>query len=188
MHSARCHAPACARTHANLLASCRTHTTAQVAKSVHYCEATKAFTTMEYRDVTALAGLPTSAGGCVRVCVAGRRAARGPPVCRVCQCGPQQACGACSKQAVWGGPRAQTVKLPPWFCCPSPPPSAVYPIKDANGNLLTTEYGMCLYKDSQTITVQVRGPLTPHPTVLGTGRSGWGLEGWKWRGAGGTCA
>jgi len=52
-----------------------------VAKSVHYCEATKAFTTMEYRDVTALAGLPTSAGVCVRVCGAGRKAARGPPVC-----------------------------------------------------------------------------------------------------------
>lgn len=32
-----------------------------MAKSVHYCEATKAFTTREYRDVTALSGLPTGA-------------------------------------------------------------------------------------------------------------------------------
>lgn len=28
---------------------------------MHYCETTKAFTTMEYRDVTALSGLPTGA-------------------------------------------------------------------------------------------------------------------------------
>ena len=33
----------------------------KVTKSVHYCEATKAFTTREYRDVTALTGLPTGA-------------------------------------------------------------------------------------------------------------------------------
>ena len=65
---------------------------AQVVKSVHYCEATKAFTTMEYRDVSALGGLPTS---------------------------------------------------------------AVYPSKDSSGNTLTTEYGMCKYKDSQTIAMQV---------------------------------
>ena len=65
----------------------------QVTKSVHYCDATKAFTTMEYRDVTALSGLPTS---------------------------------------------------------------SVYPTKDSQGNPLTTEYGLCTYKDSQTINVQVR--------------------------------
>eukprot|EP00983_Pelagomonas_calceolata_P068129 1149775-Pelagomonas_calceolata.AAC.3 len=76
----------------------------QVAKSVHYCEATKAFTTMEYRDVTALSGLPTS---------------------------------------------------------------AVYPNKDSSGNHLTTEYGMCTYKDSQTITMQTR-----HGFHLGTSRQG----------------
>ncbi|KAF5830011.1 MCM2/3/5 family-domain-containing protein [Dunaliella salina] len=70
----------------------------KVAKSVHYCEATKAFTTMEYRDVTALSGLPTS---------------------------------------------------------------AVYPNKDSNGNHLTTEYGMCTYKDSQTITMQELPEIAP---------------------------
>jgi len=70
----------------------------KVAKSVHYCEATKAFTTMEYRDVTALSGLPTS---------------------------------------------------------------AVYPNKDSSGNHLTTEYGMCTYKDSQTITMQELPEIAP---------------------------
>jgi len=63
----------------------------KLVKSVHYCEATKAFTTMEYRDVTALSGMPTS---------------------------------------------------------------STYPTRDSNGNLLTTEFGMCQYKDSQTVTVQ----------------------------------
>ncbi len=33
----------------------------QIVKSTHYCEKTKAFTVMEYRDVTALSGAPTSA-------------------------------------------------------------------------------------------------------------------------------
>ena len=33
----------------------------KVVRSVHYCEETKAFTTREYRDVTALTGLPTGA-------------------------------------------------------------------------------------------------------------------------------
>mmetsp|Transcript_27203 Transcript_27203/g.59413 ORF Transcript_27203/g.59413 Transcript_27203/m.59413 type:complete len:877 (-) Transcript_27203:705-3335(-) len=63
----------------------------KVVKSVHYCEATKAFTSREYRDVTALSGLPTG---------------------------------------------------------------AQYPQKDDHGNLLTTEYGLCQYKDSQMIAVQ----------------------------------
>jgi hypothetical protein len=57
------------------------HTCAQIVRSTHYCEATKAFTVMEYRDVTALGG------------------------------------GA--------------------------PTSSVYPTRDAEGNLLTTEFGLC---------------------------------------------
>ena len=34
------------------------------------------------------------------------------------------------------------------------PTGAVYPTRDDDGNLLTTEYGLCEYKDSQTVTVQ----------------------------------
>ncbi len=38
------------------------------------------------------------------------------------------------------------------------PTSAIYPTKDAEGNLLTTEYGMCKFRDNQNISIQVRGP------------------------------
>ena len=31
---------------------------------------------------------------------------------------------------------------------------AQYPTKDDNGNLLTTEYGLCVYRDSQVVTIQ----------------------------------
>ena len=34
------------------------------------------------------------------------------------------------------------------------PTGSVYPTKDDAGNLLTTEYGLCVYRDSQQITVQ----------------------------------
>lgn len=34
------------------------------------------------------------------------------------------------------------------------PSSALYPTKDEDGNLLETEYGLCIYKDHQTITIQ----------------------------------
>ncbi|XP_055385003.1 DNA replication licensing factor Mcm3 [Condylostylus longicornis] len=34
------------------------------------------------------------------------------------------------------------------------PSSAVYPTKDDEGNLLETEFGLCTYKDHQTITIQ----------------------------------
>ena len=34
------------------------------------------------------------------------------------------------------------------------PTGSVYPTKDDAGNLLTTEYGMCVYRDSQHVTVQ----------------------------------
>ncbi|KAG1666483.1 hypothetical protein FOA52_004865 [Chlamydomonas sp. UWO 241] len=63
----------------------------KVVKSVHYCETTRAFTSREYRDVSALSGLPTG---------------------------------------------------------------AQYPTKDDSGNLLTTEYGLSVYKDSQMVTIQ----------------------------------
>lgn len=34
------------------------------------------------------------------------------------------------------------------------PSSAVYPTKDEDGNLLETEYGLSIYKDHQTLTIQ----------------------------------
>lgn len=35
------------------------------------------------------------------------------------------------------------------------PTSTAYPTRDENGNLLTTEFGMCVYKNHQVITIQV---------------------------------
>lgn len=35
------------------------------------------------------------------------------------------------------------------------PSAGAYPTKDENGNLLETEYGLSVYRDHQTITVQV---------------------------------
>lgn len=63
----------------------------KVVRSVHFCEATKAFTTREYKDVTSNSEIPTT---------------------------------------------------------------TAYPTKDDSGNLLTTEYGLCLYKDHQVVTMQ----------------------------------
>ncbi|CAM0955006.1 unnamed protein product [Alopecurus aequalis] len=63
----------------------------KVVKSVHYCPATSAFLSREYRDITSFVGLPTG---------------------------------------------------------------SVYPTRDENGNLLVTEYGMCQYKDHQTLSMQ----------------------------------
>jgi DNA replication licensing factor MCM3 len=37
----------------------------------------------------------------------------------------------------------------------------VYPTKDDNGNLLSTEYGLCIYKDHQTITIQEMPEKSP---------------------------
>ncbi|KAK4794320.1 hypothetical protein SAY86_012314 [Trapa natans] len=34
------------------------------------------------------------------------------------------------------------------------PTGSVYPTKDENGNLLVTEYGLCQYKDHQTLSIQ----------------------------------
>ncbi|XP_064480303.1 zygotic DNA replication licensing factor mcm3-like [Ornithodoros turicata] len=34
------------------------------------------------------------------------------------------------------------------------PSSTVYPVKDEDGNLLETEFGLCAYKDHQTLTIQ----------------------------------
>ena len=63
--------------HFHTSAHTHTHLLTQVVKSVHYCEATKLFTTREYRDVTSLAGLPTSAQYPTKVCVGGGGGARG---------------------------------------------------------------------------------------------------------------
>lgn len=51
-----------------------------------------------------------------------------------------------------------------------PPTGSVYPTKDAEGNKLETDYGMCIFKNCQTITLQVRrcgrslSPLSPSLT------------------------
>ena len=34
------------------------------------------------------------------------------------------------------------------------PTTSVYPTKDENGNPYQTEYGLCVYKDHQTVTLQ----------------------------------
>ena len=36
------------------------------------------------------------------------------------------------------------------------PSSNSYPTKDDDNNPLETEYGMCVYKDHQTLTIQVK--------------------------------
>eukprot|EP00696_Hemimastix_kukwesjijk_P005438 gnl/Hemi2/16879_TR5613_c0_g1_i1.p1 gnl/Hemi2/16879_TR5613_c0_g1~~gnl/Hemi2/16879_TR5613_c0_g1_i1.p1 ORF type:complete len:818 (+),score=225.46 gnl/Hemi2/16879_TR5613_c0_g1_i1:87-2540(+) len=64
----------------------------KIVQSVHYCKATKKFTTQEYREATSMK--------------------------------------------------------------PGPPTGSTYPTKDDDGNLLTTEYGLSVYKDSQTFAVQ----------------------------------
>lgn len=35
------------------------------------------------------------------------------------------------------------------------PTTTLYPTKDAEGNPLETEYGLCRFKDHQTVTIQV---------------------------------
>ena len=35
------------------------------------------------------------------------------------------------------------------------PTSTAYPTRDENGHILTTEFGMCVYKNHQVITIQV---------------------------------
>jgi len=41
------------------------------------------------------------------------------------------------------------------------PSSAAYPTKDDDGNLLETEYGLCAYKDHQTMTIQEMPEKSP---------------------------
>ena len=36
------------------------------------------------------------------------------------------------------------------------PTGAAYPTRDEDGNLLTTEFGLCVYKNHQTVTIQAR--------------------------------
>ncbi len=40
------------------------------------------------------------------------------------------------------------------------PTGAAYPTRDEDGHLLTTEFGLCVYKNHQTVIIQVRA--TPH--------------------------
>ena len=37
------------------------------------------------------------------------------------------------------------------------PTGAAYPTRDEDGNLLTTEFGLCVYKNHQTVIIQARG-------------------------------
>lgn len=41
------------------------------------------------------------------------------------------------------------------------PSSTVYPTKDDDGNLLETEFGLSLYKDHQTLTIQEMPEKSP---------------------------
>eukprot|EP00873_Tetraselmis_striata_P008579 jgi/Tetstr1/428843/TSEL_018830.t1 len=70
----------------------------KMVRSVHYCEATKATSQREYRDVTSHDGAPTGAS---------------------------------------------------------------YPTKDDEGNLLSTEFGLCIYRNSQVLTVQELPETSP---------------------------
>ena len=45
------------------------------------------------------------------------------------------------------------------------PTSTTYPTRDENGNLLTTEFGMCVYKNHQVITIQVSSVLPSLPSI-----------------------
>ncbi len=82
---------------------------------MHYCEETKAFTTMEYRDVSSIGGQPL-----------------GRPLSCCC---PPKNCFTATHHITYAG-------------------SNTYPTRDTAGNPLTTEFGLCRYRDSQTVTVQ----------------------------------
>jgi hypothetical protein len=36
------------------------------------------------------------------------------------------------------------------------PTGSAYPTRDEDGHLLTTEFGLCVYKNHQTVTIQAR--------------------------------
>ena len=46
------------------------------------------------------------------------------------------------------------------------PSSTVYPTKDEDGNPLETEYGLSVYKDHQTFTIQVSGHLLAYMFIF----------------------
>ena len=45
------------------------------------------------------------------------------------------------------------------------PTGAAYPTRDEDGNLLTTEFGLCVYKNHQTVIIQARARHTRHTAL-----------------------
>jgi len=48
------------------------------------------------------------------------------------------------------------------------PTGAAYPTRDDENNLLTTEFGLCTYRDHQVITLQARAPRCQQTACLQT--------------------
>jgi hypothetical protein len=122
----------------------------KLVTSVHYCPESKLTLKREYRDVTALVGLPT-----------GARARRRGPRWRAAVCRPA-GLGRRSPWAAEAVDRRQACAAPPASSRAAAhlthpvngPPGATYPTRDQDGHLLVTEYGKCRYRDNQMITMQ----------------------------------
>ncbi|OLL24945.1 DNA replication licensing factor mcm3 isoform A [Neolecta irregularis DAH-3] len=56
----------------------------------------------------------------------------------------------CEKTQKWHAKEYRDATMPGNFA----PSSSIYPTQDASGNPLTTEFGLCTYRDHQTISVQ----------------------------------